>query len=56
MSSSRGKSKKRVFLCRKSVKVKKGKVIPASFLKIEERETFDAEKFGKRGTVKRVGR
>ena len=35
-SSSRGKRKRRVFLCRRTVKVKvKSKVIPASFLKIE---------------------
>ena len=33
--------KKRIFLCRRTVRVKvKGKVIPASFLKIEGRRTF----------------
>ena len=40
-SSSRGKRKRRVFLCRRTVKVKiQGKVIPASFLKIEGRGTL----------------
>ena len=40
-SSSRGKRKRRVFFCRRTVRVNViGKVIPASFLKIEERETF----------------
>ena len=35
-NSSRGKRKRRVFLCRRTVKVKvQGKVIPASFLKVE---------------------
>ena len=38
-SSSRGK--RRVFLCRRTVKVKiRGKAIPASFLKIEGRRTL----------------
>ena len=38
-SSSRGKRKRRVFLCSRTVRVKVGgKAIPASFLKIEERE------------------
>ena len=38
-SSSRGKRKRRVFLCGRTVEVKVGdKVIPASFLKIEGRE------------------
>ena len=37
-SSSRGKRKRRVFLCKRTVRVKvKGKVIPASFRKIEGR-------------------
>ena len=37
-SSCRGKRKRRVFLCRRTVRVKVGgKVIPASFLKIEGR-------------------
>ena len=40
-SSSRGKRKRRVFLCRKTVRVKVGgKVIPASFLKAEGRRTL----------------
>ena len=40
-SSSRGKGKRRVFLCRRTVRVKiKSKVIPASFLKIEGRGTL----------------
>ena len=39
--SSRGKRKRRVFLCRRTVRVKvKGKVIPASFLKIEGKKTL----------------
>ena len=44
-SSSRAKRKRRVFLCRGTMTVKvKGKVIPASFLKIEERGTFNGAK------------
>ena len=40
-SSSRGKRKRRVFLCRRTMKVEVGgKAIPASFLKIEGRETL----------------
>ena len=40
-SSSRGKRKRRVFLCSRTVSVKiEGKVIPASFRKIEGRGTF----------------
>ena len=42
-SSSRGKikSKRRVFFCRRTVRVEiKGKVISTSFLKIEERGTL----------------
>ena len=39
--SSRGKRKRRVVLCRRTVRVEvKSKVIPTSFLKIEGRETF----------------
>ena len=39
--SSREKRNKRVFLCRRTVRVKvKSKVIPASFLKFEEMEAF----------------
>ena len=40
-SNSRGKRKGRVFLCRRTVRVKvKGQVMPTSFLKIEGRRTF----------------
>ena len=40
-NSSKGKKKRRVFLCRRTVRVKvKSKVSPASFLKIEGREAF----------------
>ena len=40
-SSSRGKRKRLVFLCRRTVRVKvRSKVIPASFLKVEERGTL----------------
>ena len=40
-SSSRGKRKRRVFLCRRTLKIKViGKVIPSSFLKIEGRGRF----------------
>ena len=49
-SSSRGK--RRVFLCRRTVGVK---VIPASFLKVEGRETLDGAK-DRRGTDRRIGR
>ena len=40
-SSSRGKRKRRVYLCRRTVRVEvKNKVIPTSFLKIEGWGTF----------------
>ena len=40
-NSSKGKKKRRVFLYRRTVRVKvKNKVIPTSFLKIQGRETF----------------
>ena len=40
-SSSRGKRKRRVFLCRRTVGVKVGgKAIPASFLKVEGRRAL----------------
>ena len=40
-SSGRGKRKRRVFLCRRTVGVKvQGKVIPASFLKTEGKGTL----------------
>ena len=39
--SRKGKKKRLVFLCRRTVRVKvKSKVIPTSFLKIQGRETF----------------
>ena len=58
--SSRGKRKRRVFLCKRTVRVKvRSKVIPASFLKIEEkgqcslgRKTEERE----RETDRRTGR
>ena len=51
-SSSRGN--RRVFLCRKTVRVK---VIPASFLKIEGRGTLvGAKDRRERGTDRRIGR
>ena len=40
-NSSKGKKKRRVFLCRRTVRVKvKTKLIPRSFPKIQEREPF----------------
>ena len=40
-SSSRGKRRRLVFLCRRTMGVKVGdKVIPASFLKVEEKGTL----------------
>ena len=55
--SSRGKRKRRVFLCRRTVRVKvKGKVIPMSFLKIEERGTFVGQSSGEIVTVSGIGR
>ena len=56
-SSSRGKRKRRVFLCRRTVRVKvEGKAIPASFLKIEGRGTLVGVKTGERGADTRIGR
>ena len=56
-SSSRGKKKRRVFLCRDTVTVElKGKVIPASFLKIEGRGCSLGQKTGETVTVSRIGR
>ena len=47
-SSSRGKRKRRVFLCSGTVRVKvQGKVIPASFQKIEGRWTLAGAKDGR---------
>ena len=55
--SSRGKRKRRVFLCRKTVGVKvKGKVIPTSCLKIEGRGPSLGRKIGERWAVGRIGR
>ena len=40
-NSSKGKKKRRVFVCRRTVRVKeKSEVMPTSFLKIQGRETF----------------
>ena len=49
-SSSRGKRKRRVFLCKRTVGEKVGgKVIPASFLKVEGRRTLvGAKDWGER--------
>ena len=52
-SSSRGKRKIRVFLCRRTVGVKVGgKVIPASFLKIEGRGALVGTKGWREGQIK----
>ena len=56
-SSSIRKRKRRVFLCRKIARVEvKDKVIPASFLKIDEWGRSLGRKTGERVTVKRSGR
>ena len=56
-SSRRGKGKRRVFLCRRTVRVKvKGNIIPASFLEIEERGRSFGPNTGERGTVRRIRR
>ena len=48
-NSSRGKRKRRVFLCRRTVRVKaKSKVISTCFLKIEGRGTFVGAKDGRK--------
>ena len=53
-SSSRGK--RPVFLYRRTVRVKvEGKVIPASFRKIEGKGMLVGEKCGERGMVSRIG-
>ena len=55
--SSRGKRKRRVFLCRRTVGVKVGsKAIPGSFLKIEGGGRSLGQKTGERGTDRRIGR
>ena len=56
-SSSRGKRMTRVFLCRRTVRVKVvGKVIPVSFLKVEGRGGGRSlgRKTGERGTDRRI--
>ena len=56
-SRSRGKRKRQVLLCRRTVKVEvKSKVIPASSLKIEERGTLVRGKTGEIVTVSSIGR
>ena len=56
-SSSKGKKKRRVFHCRRTVKVKVGgKAIQASFLKIKGRGTLEGRETGERGIDKRIGR
>ena len=56
-SNSRGKRKRRVFFCRRTVRVKvKDKVIPSSFLKIEGRGTFVGAKDWRKRDIKRIGR
>ena len=56
--SSRGKRKRRVFLCRRTVRIKvEGKAIPASFLKIERWGSLvGAKDRRERGTDSRIGR
>ena len=56
-SSSGEKRKKRVSLCRRTMGVKVGgKVIPASFLKIEGRGSSFERKTGEREIDRRIGR
>ena len=57
-NSSRGKRKRRVFLCTRTVGVKvQGKVIPASLLKVEGRGTLlGAKDQRERETDRRIGR
>ena len=51
-SSNREKKERRVFLCRRTVRVEvKSKVIPTSFLKIKGRGRSLGRKTGKRGTA-----
>ena len=55
-SSSRGKRKRQVFLCRRIVRVKvKGKVIPVISLKLKGRHLLKL-KTGEKMTVGRIGR
>ena len=56
-AEEREKKKRRVFHCRRKVRVKlEGKVIPTSFLKIEGRGCSLERKTGERGTAGRIGR
>ena len=56
-SSSRGKRKRRVFLCRGTVRVNVGgKIILASFLKIEGRGTLVGVKDRRKRTDRRIGK
>ena len=56
-SSCRVKRKRRVFLCKRTVRVKVGgKVIPARFLKIEGRGCSLGRKTEERGIDRRIGR
>ena len=56
-SSSRGKRKRRIFHCGRTVRVKVGdKVIPASFLKVKDGGRSLGRKAGERGTDRRIGR
>ena len=55
--SSRGKKKRLVFLCRRTMRVAvKDKVIPTRFLKTEGRGTFVGMEERKRGKVCRISR
>ena len=55
-SNSRGKGKRRVFLCRRTVGVKvKSKVIPTRFLKIKEVGRLLGRKTGEKRTISRIG-
>ena len=55
--SSRRKRKRRVFLCRRTVRAEgKSKAIPASFLKLEGRGCFVGAKERRKGIVCRIGR
>ena len=54
-SSSRGKRKRRVFLCRRTMRVKVGgKIIPASFLKLKEGGRSLGRKTGEKETDRRL--
>ena len=57
-SSSTGQRKRRVFLCKRTVRVKVGeKAIPGSFLKVEGRGTLvGAKGQGEKGRNRKIGR